>query len=57
MYVDELVWDNMVLYWNDTFGYYVDNYGMSESEPVYVTLVRTSARTLYAASKERIQSS
>ena len=53
-YVDELVWDNMVLYWNDTFGYYVDNYGMSTSVPNYVTLVRTSARTLYAASKERI---
>ena len=50
-YVDELVWDNMVLFWNRTFGYYVDNYGMSESEPVYVTLVRTSAQTLYAASK------
>ena len=53
-YVDELVWDNMVLHWNDTFGYYVDNYGMSTSVPNYVTLVRTSARTLYAASKERI---
>ena len=51
-YVDELVWDNMVLYWNRTFGSYVDNYGMSVSEPVHVTLVRTSARTLYAASKD-----
>jgi len=50
-YVDELVWDGMILYWNRQFGYYVDNYGMSVSEPVHVTLVRTSARTLYYASR------
>ena len=50
-YVDELVWDGMILYWNRQFGYYVDKYGMSVSEPVHVTLVRTSARTLYAASR------
>ena len=56
-YVDELVWNGKILYWNSTFGFYVDKCGMSVSEPVYVTLVRTSARTLYAASKERRKSS
>ena len=56
-YVDELVWNGKILYWNRTFGFYVDKYGMSVSEPVHVTLVRTSARTLYAASKERRKSS
>ena len=56
-YVFELVWNDTILYWNRTWSYYVDKYGMSVSEPVYVTLVRTSARTLYAASKERRKSS
>ena len=56
-YVDELVWNGKILSWNSTFGFYVDKCGMSVSEPVYVTLVRTSARTLYAASKERRKSS
>ena len=63
-YVDELVWNKTILDWNQTFGYYVEwyekgwiPYGMSVSEPVDVILVRTSARTLYAASKERRKSS
>ena len=52
-YVDDLVWNGMILYWNRTFGYYVDKYGMSVTDPVDVTLIRTSAQTLYAASQER----
>ena len=56
-YVDELLWNGTILYWNRTWSFYVDKYGMSTTEPVYVTLVRTSARTLYAASKERRKSS
>ena len=50
-FVAELVWDNMVLYWNRTFGYYVENLGMSLSEPVDVIIVRQSRMTLYAAQK------
>ena len=49
-FVDELVWGDMILYWNRTFGYYVETLGMSLSEPVDVIIVRQSRMTLYAAS-------
>ena len=50
-YVDELVWGSLIQDWSHTFGFYVENYGMSVSEPVDVILVRHSRMTLYAASR------
>ena len=50
-FVDELVWGDMILYWNRTFGYYVETLGMSLSEPVDVIIVRQSRMTFYAASR------
>ena len=50
-FVCELVWGDVVLFWNRTFGYYVENLGMSLSEPVDVIIVRQSRMTLYAASR------
>ena len=50
-FVCELVWGDVLLYWNRTFGYYVENLGMSLSEPVDVIIVRQSRQTLYAASR------
>ena len=46
-----------ILYWNRRFCFYIENYGMLASEPVHVTLVRTSARTLIAASRANPQDS
>ena len=50
-YFDELVWGDRILYWNRRFWWYIEYHGMVASEPVHVTLVRTSARTLIAASR------
>ena len=52
--VDELVWNGMILNWNRQFGYYVDAYGMSVSEPVNATLVTTHARTLIERQNARV---
>ena len=50
-HVLELVWGDKVLYWSQQFGYYVEADGMSTREPVHVTLVKTSAQTLFAATR------
>ena len=50
-FVCELVWGNVILDGNRTFGFYVENLGMSLSEPVDVIIVRQSRMTLYAASR------
>ena len=44
-YVNELVWNGMILSCDRQFGYYVHGYGMSVSEPVNATLCRAPSPT------------